>query len=157
MKKTVLIILGSIFGAIIILSGGAFAWYMNTIYTINFDNYFKSSVGVGESGPSGRIRVPSFHDGQPFGVPMELDPCYYEVDNACMDYGFLVAKKYNNNADLDFTVENTGKVLTIKFTGTGYPENGDPKPLERTYIFDIDGVGKDKIPVLLNRDEIVRY
>lgn len=157
MKKAILIILGSIFGLILILGGSVFAWYMYEAHTVNFDKYLKGRISSGISEIDSRIYCPEFLNGHPVNVTEELWSCYNEVDSACVNYCTLVARKYKNNAELDFTVENTGKVLTIKFTGTGYPENGDPEPLERTYIFDIDGVGKDKIPVLLNRDEIVGY
>ncbi|MDE6031736.1 MAG: hypothetical protein K2G32_08960, partial [Oscillospiraceae bacterium] len=61
---------------------------------------------------------------------------------------------YHNMAVLDAEVDYTPTVLTITFTGTGYPENGEPENLDRTYIFDIDGAGRDKLPILLNKAEI---
>lgn len=62
------------------------------------------------------------------------------------EYAFKVRNKYDSNADLDFTVDHTGNLLTIKFTGIGYPENGEPELLSRTFIFDIEGAGADKLP-----------
>lgn len=104
-----------------------------------------------------RIKYPGFANARAHFFAVELEECYAEVDNACSDYAILIANKYKNNADLDFTVENDGKQLTIRFTGTGYPENGEPEPLSRTYIFDLEGVGANKMPKLLNRAEIIGY
>lgn len=100
------------------------------------------------------VRYPHFMNSGKWGYTMDLVDCYAEVDNACIDYASQVARKYENKAVLDAAVDYTPTVLTITFTGTGYPENGEPECLDRTYIFDIDGAGRDKIPILLNKDEI---
>lgn len=167
MKKIIISILICIFGAVILAGGTSFAMYMNYIYTVSFDKYSTdcsyrtpndiTSEELDRLRAEKRIKYPGFANGRSHEFAVELSECYAEVDNACRDYALLIAYKYNNNADLNFTVENTGKVLTIRFTGTGYPENGDPEPLSRTYNFDIEGVGADKLPKLLNRAEIIGY
>lgn len=149
--KKVLIIFLSILGAAILAIGLFLAYNWHEANTPNFDRYWTHNYDDGD------IKYPNFQNAQPWGATEPMQFCYMEIDDACFQYAKLIWYKYNNNADLDFTVENTGKVLTIKFTGTGYPEDGEPEPLERTYIFDVDGIGKKKLPVLLNRAEIIGY
>ena len=167
MKKIVLSILACVLGAAMMIGGAAFAAYMHDFHTVSFDEYmimtmYQPLVGMTEEDEARfreekRIKYPGFANGRSGVFAIEIAECYAEVDLACSDYGVLISKKYRNNADLDFTVENTGKLLTIRFTGMGYPENGEPEPLSRTYIFDIEGVGADKMPILLNRAEIIGY
>ncbi|MCM1298418.1 MAG: hypothetical protein NC203_08140 [Firmicutes bacterium] len=80
--------------------------------------------------------------------------CYNEISDACNDYAVQVANRYDYRADLDLEVEYTPKKFTAKFTGWGYPEEGEPECLDRTYIYDIEGAGPEKLPILLNKDEI---
>lgn len=154
-------------GAAMMIGGAVFAAFMHDFHTVRFDEYavnfnyqpFYDMTDEDEARfrEEKRIKYPGFANGRSGLFAIEIAECYAEVDLSCSDYAVLIAKKYRNNADLDFTVENDGKLLTIRFTGTGYPENGEPEPLSRTYIFDIEGVGVDKMPKLLNRAEIIGY
>ena len=167
MKKIVLSILACVLGAAMLIGGAVFASFMHDFHTVRFDEYLvgcsyepwddMTAEDEARIRAEKRVKYPGFANGRAHSFAVELEECYAEVDNACIDYGLLIAKKYHNNADLDFTVENDGKLLTIRFTGTGYPENGEPEPLSRTYIFDIDGIGVNKMPRLLNRAEIIGY
>ncbi len=80
--------------------------------------------------------------------------CYAEIQNPCFNYACQMLEKYKSKANLKVDINYTPKILTVTFTGWGYPDEGEPECLDRTYIFDIEGVGKDKLPVLLNKDEI---
>lgn len=80
--------------------------------------------------------------------------CYNEIAGACDMYANQVAEKYEWKAKLHIELEYTPKTFTVYCTGWGYPENGEPECLDRTYIYDIEGAGPDKLPVLLNKDEI---
>lgn len=170
MKKIILTIIICVTGGVLLLGGTVFALYMNDIYTVSFDNYmtfgtYASSEDFTEEEmlryekckEEQWISYPSFSSGRGWGFVPELTSIYAEVDNACVEYAHYVVHTYNNNARLNFTVENTGKILTIKFSGVGYPENGEPEELSRTYIFDIEGAGVDKLPKLLNRADIIGY
>lgn len=152
MKRIVIFVMSCVLGGLLLAGGVFFAAGMHSAYTVSFDKYETYSLLRGE-----RIFCPSFISARPWGYAPSLTYCYREVEGACTMYANLVYKKYDGKADLDFTVERDGNLLTIKFTGIGYPENGGPEPLERTYIFDIEGVGADKLPKLLNRAEIIGY
>lgn len=167
MKKIILSILACVVGAAMLIGGAVFASFMHDFHTVRFDEYVvgcsyelwneMTAEDEARLKEEKRIKYPGFANGRSGVFAIEIAECYAEVDNACIDYGLLIAKKYHNNADLDFTVENDGKLLIIRFTGTGYPENSEPEQLSRTYIFDIEGVGANKMPKLLNRAEIIGY
>ncbi len=171
MRKIIPIVIGCVVGALLLIGGSAFAVFMHSYYTPNFDKYSEQYAYVLHDDyeyteemieryrAEKRIKYPSYmcgvYDKSMFAA--ELIDCYDEIDSACRDYATLVASKYNNEADLNYTVENENNRLTIKFTGAGYPEGGEPEELSRTYIFDIEGVGADKLPRLINRAEFIGY
>lgn len=86
--------------------------------------------------------------------PGKLIDCYAEPTNASRDYAQFIARKYRNKAKLNTEVEVTSETVTIKFTGTGYNPDGTEDDLARTYIFDVDGAGKNKLPRLINKADI---
>lgn len=160
--KIILSTVACVVGAVMLVSGVVFAKAASDYYKLDFDNYEKAIMAIGEDYKEvykeARITYPRYvavYSWIDFDI--RLMDCYREVQSPCYEYAASVAQKYENNADLTFTVENTGKLLTIKFTGTGYPENGEPEPLERTYIFDIDGANVNKLPRLVNRAEFIGY
>lgn len=170
MKKVisvVLMTLASIVVALLIAGGSYLAVAYYNMSITHFDEYQISSTRVyfdevkyaenydqmlDEQGY--HVSYPHFMNTGRWGYTMDLVDCYAEVDNACIDYAVQISNKYHNMAVLDAEVDYTPTVLTITFTGTGYPENGEPENLDRTYIFDIDGAGRDKLPILLNKAEI---
>ncbi len=177
MNRNMFIVIIRILGAAILIGGTVFAVYWHDCNTVHFDRYHTEFYYmIPDDGTftdemkqkletEQRIKFPQYcmylSEGKraKYGVyssALFID-CYDEVDCACFDYAEKVAYKYHNNADLDFTVECTKTTLTVEFSGTGYPEDGDPEPLLRTYIFDIEGAGADKIPRLLNRAEFIGY
>ena len=165
MKKIFVIVLSSIVGAILLAGGVFFGAMMYNASIPHFDNYQISYI-LGGLDDLGTVReahdrqvaegygvnYPNFSYINPYTT--EIFECYAEVDGACHDYAFYVAYKYANKAKLDAEVEHTKTLLTIKFTGFGVLEDGTEENLDRTYIFDIDGVGRKKLPKLLNKAEI---
>ncbi|MDE7361747.1 MAG: hypothetical protein K2N38_07420 [Oscillospiraceae bacterium] len=172
MKKIISIILSTVIGAVLLLGGCVFGAYMYDMTIPHFDNYY-----IGEKGVHARlsnelvsdrdaynayceslyaegycIRYPDFWYSNNFTD--DLIYCYAEVEEPLREYAFYVARRYNNRARLDPEVECTKTRLTIKFTGYGVLEDGTREELDRTYIFDIEGVGKNKLPKLLNKAEI---
>lgn len=158
MKKVILVILSTFFGAVLVLGGGAFGALMYDMSIPHFDNYNTGAASVGitdhieEHQNRYTIHFPDFWYANNFTE--ELCDCYEEVQCPLSDYAHYVARRYANNAVLDFEVEYTKTRLTIKFTGYGVLEDGTKEDLARTYIFDIEGAGKSKLPKLLNRTEI---
>lgn len=163
MKRIILTALACVLGAAILIGGSVFAAFMHDANTVSFDKWVKKySITAHQEGVDDeeyyteRIAYPEF-EGAKLYSPHYLTLYYGEVDHCCREYAGKIRVQYKNKADLDFTVENTGKLLTIKFTGTGYPEGGEPEDLSRTFIFDIEGVGGDKLPKLVNRAEFIGY
>ncbi len=165
MKRIVLLVISSVLGVLLLAGGVTFSVFMHDFYTLRFDEYTTEAAltgGIDDEFIEGfeyekRIFYPSFSNARQGVYSVTLWDSYEEVDGACGSYANLVSKHYNRNADLTFTVERDGNLLTIKFTGTGYPENGEPENLDRTYIFDIEGAGRDKLPRLVNRAEFIGY
>lgn len=164
MKRIVILVISSVLGVLLLAGGVIFSVFMHDFYTLSFDKYttqvaktFSEEERINGFEFEERIFYPSFSNARQGVYSITLWDSYNEVDGACGSYANLVSMHYNRNADLTFTVENDGKLLTIKFTGTGYPENGEPENLDRTYIFDIEGAGADKLPRLVNRAELIGY
>lgn len=160
MKKVILIILSTFFGAVLVLGGGAFGAYMYDITIPHFDNY---QIGSARSGDDESTEEMQAANGYGVNYPdfwyannwtEDLYDCYYEVQAPLNDYAFFVARKYNNRARLDPEVEYTKTRLTIKFTGYGVLEDGTREDLARTYIFDIEGAGNSRLPKLINKADI---
>lgn len=172
MKKVILIILSTVIGAVLLLGGGVVGALMYNASIPHFDNYeITYQLGLSGTGDDLNAAVRVFDEvrewqlAEGYGVnypyfsyinPYTLDvyECYAEVDGACKDYAFYVANRYNNKARLAPEVECTKTRLTIKFTGTGWLEDGTEECLDRTYIFDIEGADSHKLPKLLNKAEI---
>lgn len=81
---------------------------------------------------------------------------YEFIDEAYTPYAYEILDTYGNYAVLDYTVDIGGnssgkKLLTVSFTGFGYPDEGkgDPVSLDREYVFDITNVNSESLPVLL--------
>lgn len=169
MKTAIKIILSAVVclvGAASLIGGFAFAKIAKDYYTLDFDNYTTEIMALGETieesreaYKNSRITYPGFLDMvySPLDYDIRLMDCYIEVNSPCKEYAMGIAKKYNNNAELNFTVDHTGDLLTIKFTGTGYPENGEPEDLSRTYIFDIGNANYNNLPKLVNRADFIGY
>lgn len=162
MKKVILIILSTFFGAVLVLGGGAFGALMYDMSIPHFDNYDIASAYTG-SEPIKDIKemqeangygvyYPDFYFANNFRE--ELVDCYNELREPMLSYAQYVARRYNNKARLDPEVEYTKTRLTIKFTGYGVLDDGTREELARTYIFDIEGASSSKLPKLLNKAEI---
>lgn len=172
MKKVILIILSTVIGAVLVLGGAALGAYMYDISIPHFDNYY-----IGEDGMYAGISDELFRDRDALNAYYEslraegyhvrypdfwysnnftddLVYCYAEVQDPLQSYALYVARRYNNRARLDPEVECTKTRLTIKFTGYGVLDDGTREDLARTYIFDIEGAGRNKLPKLLNKAEI---
>ncbi len=154
MKRTFLTVVSCLLAAALLFGGVEFGAYMYSKTVPDFEDYQMSSYNV----DSKTLRDEGYVISAPFwNGCMErgkLLDCYSELTNASRDYALFIAKRYRNKAKLTAEVSITSETLTIEFTGTGYNADGSEDDLSRTYIFDIDGAGKDKLPRLINKADI---
>lgn len=160
MKKKILLIFSTLIGAVLLLSGGVLGAYMYNISVPHFDNYGVSPFYFGSNTEAREMQeengygvfYPDFWYTNNMSV--ELMDCYNEVQEPMTAYAQYVACRYDNRARLYPEVEYTKTRLTISFTGYGVLEDGTREDLARTYIFDIENAGRNKLPKLLNKAEI---
>lgn len=156
-KKAALIIVGvlSAAAAVFIIRG---AFYINRIH---FDNYQNRSHGVVIDGQDlDRMRADGYSINFPWfenvtSWTLEKDlPIYSAIIDPLQCYAIDIADTYDNWARLDYTVTESkeDKTLTIAFTGLGYPDegNGEPRCLDRTFVFDVSEVNNGVLPVLIS-------
>lgn len=169
MKKFIISFILLAVGVGALIGGSVYASNMHKQYAPDYNNYrvlnayYEYYTGNGyEISPPPEMREEYYSQGYiikyPFFRQGESRVDLSQINHACSDYAFKIARIYNNKAKLDFTVENdNNKVLKIRLFGTGYPENGEPEELERIYYFDIDGVSADKRITFINRAEFIGY
>lgn len=95
-------------------------------------------------------RAPIFRNDTSYGTTKYRD-VYISLINGYVPYLYDMCQKYENRVRIDYTVDidNKNKRITVSFTGYGYPEEGEPEPLARDYVFDISNVDENNMPVLL--------
>ena len=96
--------------------------------------------------------APIFRSDTSYGTAKYRD-VYISLINGYIPYLYDMCEKYENRVKIDYTVDidNKNKTITVSFTGCGYPENGEPEPLSRDYVFDISKVDENNMPVLLTQ------
>ena len=96
------------------------------------------------------INAPSFHSRTDFNLEGQAT-VYAPINNTAIDYAFEVAKKYDNYAKLDYTLENFDNKITIDFYGYGYYyDDREPDVLQKTFVFDISNVSPKNPPRLIS-------
>lgn len=87
----------------------------------------------------------------PFGIGEENIPIYQAINTVLDRWALDISREYNNLVKCDYTVENNGKILTVDFDVTAYPDglDGEPQTIEKTFIFDIENVKADNPPKLI--------
>lgn len=99
--------------------------------------------------------------GYPLGASEKNEPVYQRVQVPISDYYWGLMKEYENNIKMTYDVANDGKLLTVTFDVTAYPngierdgvktdENGDP--IGKIFIFDIENASLSHLPKLISED-----
>lgn len=163
-KRTVIIVVSCLVAAVLLFVGVNFGRYIYSQNVLDWEDYQMSAIAtfrdndVNRDEEWSKIKEEGYRIHYPLWngsmYPGKLIDCYAELTNAGSDYAQFIARKYRNNADLNAEVEVTSETVTIKFTGTGYNPDGTEDDLARTYIFDVDGAGKNKLPRLINKADI---
>ena len=167
-KKVILIILCSFLGLIL---AGVIALLIYEA-PIPFDNYrtvggpfiyFGEKLDGSEPGSfteEDRLRMeaegyyikhPEFEDTFSFNYVEEFD-IYLAVNDPLSCYAHDVASTYRNYATLDYTVSLEKNILTVTYTGWGYPADGtgEPQCLDKVYVFDVSNASLDNHPRLVS-------
>lgn len=161
-KRVIIIAVSCVLAVILLCLGVVYGQYLYYQNFLDWEDYQIGPVGTWRDDDEKEDMLKLREEGYLINVPgwsREMDPgklidCYAELSGACKNYGWFVARKYRNKAKLNTEVEVTSETVTIKFTGTGYNPDGTEDDLARTYIFDVDGAGKNKLPRLINKADI---
>ena len=160
MNKTVKILLTAL--AALVLAGaiGFMILYFN-VNAIRFDYveagwhspstnsnvvypFFGNKLMLGESGPV---------YGPPLGLGMKNIRVYLAVNDPISTYTHWISRQYEGGVQItDYIVENDGKTLTVKLSGTAN-NGGETIPIEKVFIFDIENASFDNLPTWTNRTE----
>ena len=160
MNKTAKILLTAL--AALVLAGaiGFMILYFN-VNAIRFD-YVKAGMGVPSTnshvvypffgnklmlGESGAMYSP------PLGLGMKNIRVYLAVNDPISTYTHWIIRQYEGGVQItDYIVENDGKTLTVKLSGTAN-NGGETIPIEKVFIFDIENASLDNLPTWTNRTE----
>lgn len=99
------------------------------------------------------IKYPFFEGLTPFNLNWERDvKIYTMLTDASQCYANDVATTFEHRAKLDYTVTHskTDNTLTISFTGEGYPSEGEPRCLDRVFVYDVKDINSGRVPVLIS-------
>lgn len=98
------------------------------------------------------ISYPQFHNSTRFSLQtLNEREVYGAINGKLCTFATNIAAEYKNYAKLDYTVDiKSNDTLTVIFSGTGYFYDGsDPVPINKTFVFDIKNISKDKLPRLI--------
>lgn len=98
----------------------------------------------------GGIYTIVFNDGGEKNIPVYNavnDPMILWVD-------FYLNYRYDRRFTLDYTLEQTGKTISVRLTGTAYETDGAAVPLDQSFIFNIENASPENLPAWLNEDDM---
>lgn len=165
MKKAIIIAACCLLAAGLLFGGVRFGAYLREKGLPDFENYsivpysaIKEPDDFSAVQETERLKSEGYVINRPIWGSterFETELCYGELEEACYAYADHIAKKYRNKAKLsvEVDVDKTAKTVTITFDGTGYAPDGSEEALSRTYVFDVDGAGVNKLPRLVNKAE----
>lgn len=89
----------------------------------------------------------------PLGIGSNTRPVYTAVNSPIHDWAESVTTQYQNRVKVGYTVVNEGNTLTVQMRGSAYPDglDGDAVEIKKDFVFDIENVNLDKLPILLDR------
>lgn len=159
MKKTAKILLIAL-ASLVLIGAIAFVILYINVNAIRFDYVDRGSnrLNVNDS-----ITIPFFGNklilgdygsvyGPPLGLGMKNIDVYMSVNDPIGAYTFWLQTQYKNGVHIRYEVENDGKNLTVKLTGSG--DNGEKtEPIEKVFVFDIENASLDNLPTWTNRTE----
>lgn len=159
-RKTLLIVLGAVL--LILIAGAVGLWVFVHTCFLEIDpieglivwadgKYEEYEEGERLHDAGYRINYPSFRNKTQWNLENDVH-VYAVFNNTLESYARDIAKKYQNYAKLDYTVDvKPNETLTVAFTGTGYFYDGrDPVPLEKTFVFDIKDMSPEHLPTLIS-------
>lgn len=89
----------------------------------------------------------------PFGLGVKNLDVYDAVNAPIHLFSLKTASQYENGVHItDYEVENDGKLLSIKISGTAQ-NGGETIPIEKLFVFNIENASPDNLPKWTNRTE----
>lgn len=88
----------------------------------------------------------------PLGIGSDKRPIYTAVNSPIHAWAESVVTQYQNRVKVGYTVINEGNILTVQMRGAAYPDglDGDAVEISKDFVFDVENVNLDKLPILLN-------
>lgn len=158
MSKTVKILL-IVLMAIVISGAIAFTVFYVNVNAVRFD-YVNRNVYVDCD-----IEIPFFGNklmleesggvySPPLGMGVKNIEVYSAVNSPIYAFAFTMVCQYgeSNVHIVDYEVENDGKTLSVKLSGT-IENGGETVPIEKLFVFNIENASPDNLPTWTNRTE----
>ncbi len=128
------------------------AYLKENSYEINLPFFGNSTLLAGNGGGMG-YSVPVYMEG---GL---VEYAYWQIMNAYNNinfvldsYTFMIADKYEGRASVNYTVEKKNGLLTVRFVGEGYNEDGSlAENIDKEFVFDVKGASAFNYPEWINR------
>ncbi len=153
--KALLIVLA----AIVMVGAIGFTILYVNVNAVRFD-YVSRNFSIGNSD----IKIPFFGNkimigesggiyATPLGMGVKNLKVYDAVNDPIYLFSSKTASKYENGVHItDYQVENDGKLLSIKISGTAQ-NGGETIPIEKLFVFNIENASPDNLPKWTNRTE----
>lgn len=128
------------------------AYLKENSYEINLPFFGNPALLMGNGGGMG-YSVPFYVDG---GLPeyalWQIMNAYNSINFVLDSYTLMIAYKYDCRARVNYTVEKSDGLLTVRFVGEGYNEDGSlAENIDKEFVFDVKGASAFNYPEWINR------
>ncbi len=128
------------------------AYLKENSYEINLPFFGNPALLMGNGGGMG-YSVPFYVDG---GLPeyalWQIMNAYNSINFVLDSYTLMIAYKYDCRARVNYTVEKKDGLLTVRFAGEGYNEDGSlAENIDKEFVFDVKGASAFNYPEWINR------
>lgn len=128
------------------------AYLKENSYEINLPFFGNSVLLDGVEGGGGYV-IPFYVDG---GLPeyalWQIMNAYDSINFVLDSYTLMIAYKYDCRARVNYTVEKNDGLLTVRFAGEGYNEDGSlAENIDKEFVFDVKGASAFNYPEWVNR------
>ncbi|MCM1298701.1 MAG: hypothetical protein NC203_07155 [Firmicutes bacterium] len=114
-----------------------------------FGNPMMIGIDVDENGTTGRIYSLTLGKGGMKNVPV------YDALNGplCLWVDYIAAK-YENRVDIDYTLEQDSRTVTVNLTVSAEDGDGNTVPVRQEFVFDIENASPNNLPEWVNQGSV---